>query len=93
MQNLKLHCIKIKNEGKKYLRQLSLRTKILTINYGVEIFMMLLLYFLAVDKLIRPIVILGGFIIILMIFGLSGIIIDYVLKKRRTQKNISSLIH
>jgi uncharacterized membrane protein YvlD (DUF360 family) len=43
--------------------------------------MMLLLYFLAVNKLIRPIVILWGFIIILMTFGLSGIIIDYVLKK------------
>jgi len=74
------------------LRQLSLRTKILTIIYGVEIFMMLLLYFLAVSKLIRPIVILWGFIIILMSFGLSGIIIDYVLKKGIPQKNISSLI-
>jgi hypothetical protein len=71
---------------------LSLRTKILTIIYGVEIFMMLLLYFLAVSKLIRPIVILWGFIIILMSFGLSGIIIDYVLKKGIPQKNISSLI-
>lgn len=74
------------------MRQLSLRTKILTIIYGVEIFMMLLLYFLAVSKLIRPIVILWGFIIILMSFGLSGIIIDYVLKKGIPQKNISSLI-
>jgi len=74
------------------LRQLSLRAKILTIIYGVEIFMMLLLYFLAVSKLIRPIVILWGFIIILMSFGLSGIIIDYVLKKGIPQKNISSLI-
>ena len=74
------------------MRQLSLRTKILTIICGVEIFMMLLLYFLAVSKLIRPIVILWGFIIILMSFGLSGIIIDYVLKKGIPQKNISSLI-
>ena len=74
------------------MRQLSLRAKILTIIYGVEIFMMLLLYFLAVSKLIRPIVILWGFIIILMSFGLSGIIIDYVLKKGIPQKNISSLI-
>ena len=68
------------------MRQLSLRAKILTIIYGVEIFMMLLLYFLAVSKLISPIVILWGFIIMLISFVLSGIIIDYVLKKGIPQK-------
>jgi hypothetical protein len=47
---------------------------------------MLLLYFLAVSKLISPIVILWGFIIMLISFGLSGIIIDYVLKKGIPQK-------